>query len=116
MQKILLLLAFVCLALPTLDAQTARRVEVFFQHAHSQQDLMNIKAELGAQKILLEYTHMKFDDSGHLVELDFTVDCQDGFKGSAKSLAVPSDFSFGFVRDYRDSSTIPFQIGEVSKE
>ncbi|TNE66017.1 MAG: hypothetical protein EP344_02665 [Bacteroidetes bacterium] len=116
MQRILVLLAFVCLALPALQAQNARRVTVYFQHSHSQQDLMNIKAELGAQGIVLDYTHMKFDDHGHLAELEFSVDCQDGFKGSAKSMDVPADMTFGFIRDYGTNVTMPFAVGDLSEE
>lgn len=115
MQKILFLLAFICLALPALHAQHARKVEVFFQHGHTLQDLKNIKAELGAQKILVDYVSMEFDDAGHLKALEFTVDCQDGFKGSAKSADVPDDLTFGFVRDYRTDAATPFSVGNVGK-
>ena len=113
MQKIFALLAFVLLAMPALTAQNARKVEVFFQHAHSKSDLMNIQAELGAQKILLDYTHMAFDEEGHLTELSFSVDCQDGFKGKAASTVIPDDFSFGFIRDYRPGVAVAFQLGDV---
>ncbi|MBL7775685.1 MAG: hypothetical protein JNK89_06755 [Saprospiraceae bacterium] len=116
MQKILALFAFVLLALPALNAQSARKVEVFFQHSHTKTDLMNIKAELAAQKILLDYTQMVFDAEGHLVELEFSVDCQDGFKGTAASSNVPDDFSFGFIRDYRQGVEVAFALGKVSKE
>jgi hypothetical protein len=116
MQKILTLFAFVLLALPALNAQNARKVEVFFQHSHSKSDLMNIKAELGAQKILLDYTHMAFDEEGHLTELSFSVDCQDGFKGTAESTDIPDDFSFGFIRDYRPGVAMAFALGDISKE
>ncbi|MCC6463077.1 MAG: hypothetical protein IT260_21585 [Saprospiraceae bacterium] len=113
MQKILLLLTFVCLALPALNAQNTRRTEVFFTQYHTQTDLMNIKGELKAQKILLEYTHMAFDAQGHLTELSFTVDCQDGFKGSGSSTKIPEDTRFGFVRDRRPGAKSPFTSGEI---
>lgn len=116
MQKILLLLAFVCLALPALNAQKARRVEVFFQHSHTLTDLNNIKAELGAQKILVDYTHMEFDDEGHLKALKFTVDCQDGYNGSASTDEVPSDLTFGFIRDYRADVAVPFSVGNIKAQ
>jgi hypothetical protein len=116
MQKILALFAFVLLALPVLNAQNTRKVEVFFQHSHSKTDLMNIKAELRAQKILIDYTHMAFDDNGHLTELEFSVDCQDGFKGTASSTDIPGDFSFGFIRDFRPGATTAFSLGDISKE
>ena len=117
MQKILLLLAFVCLALPALNAQTARRVEAYFSNTHTQSDLMNIKAELGAQKILLDYTHTAFDADGRLTELAFTVDCQDGFKGNASTKHVPSagEPKFGFFRDPRPGAVTAFQAGEVKE-
>lgn len=113
MQKILLLLAFVCLALPALHAQQARRTEVYFTHGHTKADLMSIKAELGAQKILIDYTHMAFDADGHLTELAFTVDCQDGYKGSAKSDSIPDDTKFGFYRDRTKDAALPFGTGMI---
>ncbi len=114
MQKILLLIAFVCLALPALHAQQqGRRVEVFFTHGHTQADLMNIKAELKAQKILIDYNHMVFDADGHLTELEFTVDCQDGYRGSAKTDSVPDDTKFGFYRDKRTDAVLPFGTGMI---
>jgi len=115
MQKILFFLAFVCLALPALNAQNARKVEVFFQHSHTLQDLANIKAELGAQKILINYTHTKFDDAGHLLELAFTVDCQDGFEGAAHTMDVPDTLTFGFFRDYRPGAKVAFATGTFSQ-
>lgn len=115
MQKILLLLAFVCLALPALNAQSARRVEVLFYNSHTKSDLMNIKAELGAQKIAIDYTHLVFDNDGRLKEIEFTVDCQDGFKGSAKTTEVPGagEGKFGFYRDPRQGVASPFGAGEI---
>lgn len=113
MQKLLFLLAFACLSLPSLTAQNVPKVEAFFQRYHTKADLMNIKAELESMKILVEYTHMAFDADGKLTELSFNVDCQDGFKGSAKSDAVPSDLSFGFIRDYRPGAATAFVVGNI---
>lgn len=115
MQKILVLLAFICFTLPTLSAQSARRVEVYFTHFHTKTDLMNIKAELKAQKILVDYTEMAFDNDGHLTELSFTVDCQDGFKGSAYTTEVPEDNTFGFIRDPRPNAETPLKVGALMK-
>ena len=114
MQKILLLLAFVCLALPALNAQkTARRVEVFFTHAHTKSDLMNIQGELKAQKIVVDYTHMAFDEDGHLTELNFSVECPDGTKGSAGTTDVPEDTVFGFYWDPRPGAEKLFAAGDI---
>lgn len=115
MQKILLLLAFVCLALPALNAQSTRRVEVLFSNSHTKTDLANIKAELGAQKILIDYTHTAFDADGRLTEIAFTVDCQDGFKGAAETKQVPAagEGKFGFYRDRRADAKTPFGAGEI---
>lgn len=117
MQKILLLLAFVGLVLPALHAQRTRRVEAYFTNTHTETDLMNIKAELGAQKIILNYTHTAFDANGHLTELSFSVDCQDGFSGTASTKQVPSagEARFGFFRDPRPGAITPFQTGEIKE-
>jgi len=116
MQKLLFLLAFVCLSLPTLTAQRVPKVEAFFQQYHTKDILMNIKGEMAAMNVVLEYTHMAFDAEGHLTELKFTVDCQDGFKGAGESMNVPKDQSFGFVRDYRKSAKTPFMVGSLVQQ
>ena len=117
MQKILMLLAFACLMAPALNAQKARRVEVFFYNSHTLSDLQNIRAELAAQKILLEYTHTAFDADGHLTEIGFTVDFQDGYTGSAKTTRVPGagEPKFGFYRDPRPGAVSPFGTGEIKE-
>jgi hypothetical protein len=117
MQKILTLLAFLCLTLPALNAQTARRVEVLFSNTHTQSDLMNIQAELGAQKIKLDYTRTAFDASGHLVEIAFTVEFPDGVKGSAETSHVPSadEPKFGFMHDPRPGAKGAVQAGELTE-
>lgn len=117
MQKILVLLAFVCLALPALNAQTARRMEVLFSNSHTNSDLMNIKAELGAQKIALDYTHLAFDASGHLTEIAFTVAFPDGVKGSAetKHVPAPDEPKFGFYHDGRPGAKSVFGAGDLKE-
>ncbi|MEQ1745790.1 MAG: hypothetical protein ABMA02_10210 [Saprospiraceae bacterium] len=116
MQKLLFLLAFVCLSVATLSAQQATKVETFFQQYHTKDILMNIKAEMASMNITLEYTHMAFDATGHLTELSFSVDFKDGFKGSASSVSIPKDASFGFVRDYRKDAVIPFRVGNLLEQ
>ncbi len=113
MQKLLFLFAFVCLGFTTLHAQRVPKVEAFFQQYHTKDILMNIKAEMAAMDIILDYTHMAFDAEGRLKELSFTVDCKDGFKGSGESTNIPKDQSFGFVRDYRKGSEVPFRVGSL---
>ncbi|MBK9336684.1 MAG: hypothetical protein IPM98_08835 [Lewinellaceae bacterium] len=115
MQKLLFLLAFICLSLTTLSAQRVPKIETYFVHNHTKTDLMNIREELSSMNITLEYTHIAFDADGRLTELAFEVDCKDGFKGSAKSDAVPSDLSFGFVRDYRKDATSAFSVGNLKE-
>lgn len=113
MQKLLFALAFCCLSLPSLTAQNVPKVEVFFQRYHTKTDLKNIQEELKSMKIVIEYTQMAFNADGRLTELEFTVDCQDGFMGSAKSDNIPSDLSFGFIRDYRDGAASAFLVGNI---
>ncbi len=115
MQKILLLLAFAGLALPALNAQNVRRVEVFFTHGHTKSDLMNIKEELKAQDFTVEYTHMEFDDEGHLTALRFTVTCPDGTEGSAGMAPVPEETVFGFYYDPRPGAVERFRAGEIKE-
>jgi hypothetical protein len=116
MQKLLFLLAFVCLGFTSLHAQRVPKVEVFFQQYHTKDILMNIQAEMAAMDIILEYTHMAFDAEGRLKELKFTVDCKDGFKGSAATDNIPKDQSFGFVRDYRQDAQYAFEVGSLVQQ
>jgi len=113
MQKLLFLFTFACFGFTTLNAQSVPKVEAYFQQYHTKEILMNIKAEMASMKIQIDYTHMVFDAEGRLKELKFTVDCQDGFKGSAESVNIPKDLSFGFVRDYRKDAKTPFVVGSL---
>ncbi|MFN0013883.1 MAG: hypothetical protein ACKVU2_04990 [Saprospiraceae bacterium] len=113
MQKLLFLLAFVCLSAASISAQNATKVEVYFQQYHTKDMLMNIKAEMASMNVALEYTHMAFDNTGHLTELSFNVDFKDGFKGEASSVSIPKGAVFGFVRDYRKGAEVAFQAGNL---
>ena len=116
MKKAMLFIALGILTSPLLRAQTSR-VEAYFTNTQTKSDLMNIKAELAAQKVRIEYTHYAFDVDGHLSELAISVECQDSFKGSASTKKVPAagEPRFGFYWDQRPSAVSPFDIGTMKE-
>ncbi|MCS7037277.1 MAG: hypothetical protein RMJ33_11695 [Saprospiraceae bacterium] len=116
MRKLLLFATLFWISLTSSFAQRVPKIEVYFQRHHSQQDLNNIKEELAVMGIELQYERVEFDERGHLTGLGIRVDCKDGFSGSAHMSPVPEDLSFGFVRDYREDSALPFAIGAIGEK
>ena len=49
-----------------------------------------------------------------LAYIKYSVDCNDGFKGSA-SLSVTKEKKIGFYRDYNNDVNSPFGVGEISE-
>jgi len=82
---------------------TDDRIEVSIDSNANAADLEDIKVQLSQVDITLEYPILEFNKDGRLKEISFTVDCNDGYKGSASK-----EFSFinrgliGFYRDYNN--------------
>lgn len=86
------------------------RVEVLFNNSMTIEYLVDIKKEMLDNNIILNYKSLDFDDEGYLKSIEISVDCADGYSGSAKTKNVNKKL-FGFYRDY--SGEIPFDIGEI---
>ncbi len=113
MRQLMLTAGLFLVSLSALMAQRIPKIEVYFQRQHTLQDLQNIREELSVMNIRLDYERMEFDEQGRLIGLGISVDCNDGFSGKAYVSPLPSDLSFGFIRDYRSNAVAPFSIGHV---
>lgn len=83
------------------------RVEVVFNNKMKFDDLVKTRTDLAAKGISLQYSELEFDKNGGLVEIDFKVDCKDGFGGGAAKGNLNNKRSVGFYRDY-DNKAAPF--------
>jgi hypothetical protein len=93
--------------------QNKDKIEVIFSNKLSQYDLDSIKTELKSHGIDISYNHTSFDFSGKLSAIDFSVDCNDGFKGTSRSNYLYFTQKVGFVRDYSFNSSSGFMIGNI---
>ena len=90
------------------------RVEIIFDASMTLAVLEKIKAGLKKEKIDLNFEKLEFDPTdGKLSFIKFSVDCHDGFKGSA-GLPISKDKKIGFYRDYDPRADSPFGVGDIS--
>lgn len=113
-----ILLVFAIASGFTLDATDNRlkdedRIEVSFNRKMEFNDLVKIKLDLAEAGITIQYRLLEFDEHGGLKSLDFRVDCNDGFSGSAKSTEIFNQTRWGFYRDYRENVKSPFGTGAL---
>lgn len=87
------------------------RIEVSFNRKMEFNDLVKLKLDLAEAGITIQYRLLEFDEQGGLKSLDFRVDCNDGFSGSAKSTEIFNQTRWGFYRDYRKNAESPFGTG-----
>jgi hypothetical protein len=111
-----ILVVFVIASGFTLDAtdntrEDKDRIEVSFNRKMEFNDLVKIKLDLAEAGITIQYRLLEFDDQGGLKSMDFRVDCNDGFSGSAKSTGIFNHTRWGFYRDYRANVESPFGTG-----
>jgi len=86
------------------------RIEVVFTDQMDFNNLARIKLDLSQKGILINYNKLEFTKEGCLTFIDFSVDCKDGFKGSAEDKLINKSH-FGFYRDYADDAKSPFATG-----
>jgi N-acetylmuramoyl-L-alanine amidase len=87
------------------------KVEIIFDPSMTLAVLEKIKAGLKKGKIDLNFEKLEFDSAdGKLSFIKFSVDCNDGFKGSA-GLSLSKDKKIGFYRDYVPRADSPFGVG-----
>ena len=78
-------------------------------------ELAKIAPEFKAEKnITVDFSKTEFTENGKIKTLNFEVDCNEGFKGSATSSGVILKAkNSGFSRDYSENSKVPFVIGAM---
>jgi hypothetical protein len=92
---------------------TPSKIEIRFNHQLAFNDLALIKLNLAQKGITLQYKYLKFDDEGKLVAISFSVDCNDGMRGSADNDKVTNNSRIGFYRDYDKNAESPFGVSDL---
>lgn len=98
--------------------KTVKKVEATFSRNLTFDSLFQIKKDLQALNIVLNYKKIEFDVHNLLVELDCEVICNDGFSGSFGTGDLrkqKSNTRIGFYRDYVNTGS-PFGTGILNKE
>lgn len=98
--------------------KTVKKVEATFSRNLTFDSLFQIKKDLQALNIVLNYKKIEFDVHNLLVELDCEVICNDGFSGSFGTGDLrkqKSNTRIGFYRDYANIGS-PFGTGILNKE
>ena len=94
------------------EANKTGMIKIIFNNKFTSEDLTKIKDELKSKGITLIYNKLEFGLDRHLTSIDFTVDCNDGFKGSAGGHPLTNkNFEVGFYRDYSKNSKSAFGAG-----
>jgi len=92
-----------------------KRIEIVFTDNMTQLDLEKIKIGLKKINITLNFDRLEFkQNNGKLANIKYSVDCNDGFKGSA-SLSITKEKKIGFYRDYNKDVISPFGVGNISE-
>jgi len=69
---------------------------------------------LDKKNIVVDFSKSTFNKKGFIQDVNLSVDCNDGMKGSTtSSRALLRINSVGFIRDYRVDSKVPFAIGDI---
>ena len=100
------LLAFVWMqssaSAQTKPAAKTGRIEVIFNGKTTFNELVKLRLDMAEKGISLSYSELKFDRNGGLSEIAFSVNCNDGFSGSAEKSNLNNKNTVGFYRDYED--------------
>lgn len=97
---------------------SVQRVEAAFSHRLNLDSLVQIRKDLQAIDIVVNYKKLEFDIHGLLASITFQVISNDGFSGTLeiKSLDERSaDRRVGFYRDYTSDAKSPFGTGALPK-
>jgi hypothetical protein len=110
------LILFASFQMPSAAVSTENtRIEIIFNQKLKFDDLVKIKSILAEKGITLDYQKLVFNEEKKLSEIDFKVDCQDGYSGSAAAKYLSNHTKFGFYRDYTPNVDSPFGTGDLSR-
>jgi len=120
MKKIILLLFGVLLLSCSKKSETnystdAEKVFLSITKNTTEAELTEIAAEFKTKKnIIVDFSESQFSENGKIKQLNLNVNCNDGFKGTAKSSRAGLETSnYGFSRNYAENSKVPFSIGKI---
>ena len=120
MRKIILVLIGILIISCSKESETkystdSEKVFLIITENTTEIELTKIASEFKAEKnITVDFSKTEFTENGKIKTLNFEVDCNDGFKGSAKSSGVILKAeNSGFSRDYSENSKVPFVIGAM---
>ena len=79
----------------------------------TQDELTKITEEFKTERSIdLDFSKTEFSSDGKIKNLNFEVNCNDGFRGDATSTAdILQTKNSGFSRDYRENAKEPFVMG-----
>ena len=100
---------------PTEPNPARDRITVIFNHTLHFNELVRIKLDMGEKGITLAFKKLEFDENGGLLSIDFNVNCNDGYKGSAQESNLTDESKFGFYRDYSKNAKSSFGTGYPKK-
>ena len=96
---------------------TNERVNCTISQATTHEQLKQYKAELIEKKnIQLEIKQIEVNQDGLITNLSISVDCRDGFKGSARQSFKDEKTKMNFYRVYEKNTDSAFGIGELQPE
>lgn len=79
--------------------------------------LQEFKAELWEKKkIRFDVERLDFTSDKRISRIKISVDCNDGFKGTAQMLFKDNNSKMNFYRIYDEKAESPFGIGELTSD
>lgn len=93
---------------------TDQKVNCVISQTTTFEQLKQYKAELLKKKnIQFDIEHVDINRDGLIINLKISVDCHDGFKGSAQLGFKDEKTKMNFYRIYEKGAESPFGIGEL---
>jgi hypothetical protein len=93
----------------------SEKVYLLITENTTRNELTTIVAEFKLKKnIVIDFSKTEFSEYGKIEKLNLEVDCNDGFRGIAKSSGELLKLkNSGFSRDYTKDTKVPFVIGAM---
>jgi len=120
MKKIVLMLVGILILSCSKESETkystdSEKVFLIITENTTESELTKIATDFQTKKdIIIDFSKTEFSKNGKIRTLNLEVDCNDGFKGTAKSSGVIlKSKNSGFSRDYTENSKVPFIIGAM---
>lgn len=120
MKHIIIVLISIVMLSCSKESQTkyttdSQKVYLIITENTTETELIAIASKFKEEKnIVIDISQTEFRKNGTIKNLHLEVDCNDGFKGVAKSSGlILKNKNSGFSRNYREGSKVPFVIGAM---